>query len=613
MAVFMDWAFADRMAGADPTKDLEFAIRARVALALCVATVVSAIGIELSLFLSNIDASLDPTGFITAGLAIAFTCIGLALRKPGYVLAALFITVLVALTWVSWLNRGVYAPALVFLPGIVLSVYFVFGLRATLAFAAPMLGLLYWVTYLSTQFAAADARVSIEAIIPMMALQSIMVCVLTVLVGTTFRSAVSDARRQLEMSNKNLEKALHNASAANSSKTQFLANMSHEFRTPLNGVLGMVSVLKNEESFPKEFREHLDIIDESGHDLLTLLTNVLEFVTEQNSDSPVQKVDYCPRQIILEACCTWAPAALGKNLTLSFENKDEPSVRLAGDPDRLRRALDNLLANAIKFTERGRVTLVLRQNTRSAESEIVTRISVTDSGIGIAESEHERIFAPFNQPGTGDQRRYGGSGIGLTASRKLMADMNGEIELDSTPGLGSRFTLVFCDPVSQAEVIHAPAVIERNNGRDADTVRRILVVDDDYTSRAVLQALLRQALPGQLIEIVEAHCGRDAIECVKNQRFDIAFMDISMPDMDGDAALKQIRLQLVGTYLPVIAVTARAMQGDRQKILEAGFCDYLLKPINRAALESVIRTVLDASACDCIAPDQPAGQAAGRS
>jgi signal transduction histidine kinase/FixJ family two-component response regulator len=588
----MVWAFADKLAGADPTKDLEFAIRARVALAICVATVFSGIGIEFTVFTSNPDATLDPTGFITAGLTFVITCVGISLRRPGYVLAAIFVTVLVALTWASWLNRGIYAPALVFLPGLITSVYFVFGIRATLLFAAPMLGLLYWVTHLSTQYAADDARVSLEAIVPMMTLQSFLVCVLTVLVSTTFRSAVSDARLQLQKSNENLEEALRNASSANASKSQFLANISHEFRTPLNGVLGMILVLKNEKDFPAHYKQHLDIIEESGHDLLTLLSNVLEFATEQNGNSPVQAVGYCPDQLVREAQCKWAPAALGKNLTLSVEDGDTIPVKLLGDPDRLARALDNLIANAVKFTERGRITLKVDQRAEGPETTMTTRISVTDSGIGIPESEREKIFAPFNQLDSSSSRRYGGSGIGLTTSQKLMADMKGEVELDSTPGLGSRFTLIICDPVCEDSRLVAVDAKPDLALQEPKSSNRVLIVDDDDTNRAVLQALLIQSFPDQNLEIIEAESGHEAIERVKNQRFDLVFMDIQMPGMDGITALRQIQIQPAGAKLPVIAVTARVMPGDRQNMLGVGFCEYLPKPINRATLETVFLQAL---------------------
>jgi signal transduction histidine kinase/ActR/RegA family two-component response regulator len=606
----MNWAFADKLAGADPSKDLEFAIRARVALAICVATVLSGIGIELTVYASNPGARLDPIGFITSGVTLLFTCAGLALRRPGYVLAAIFVTVLIALTWASWLNRGVYAPALVFLPGIITSVYFVFGMRVTLVFAGPMLGLLYWVTYLSTQYAVGDARVGVDAIVPMMALQSILVCALTVLVSTTFRSAVSDARRQLEKSNQDLKKALHTASSANASKALFLSNMSHEFRTPLNGVLGMTSVLKNEDELPEHYKAHLDVIEESGQDLLTLLTNVLEFVTEQNGTSPLQSVDYCPNQLVREAQCTWAPAALGKKLILSFEDEDEPAQRLLGDPDRLRRALDNLLANAVKFTDRGRITLKLTQDASPSGDGLTTRISVTDSGIGIPESEREKIFAPFNQIDSSNSRRYGGSGIGLTTSRKLMADMNGDIELDSTAGLGSRFTLVICDPVCEDVSVERVDEVAVTDRQAIASLSRVLVVDDDDTNRAVLQALLLQTFPDQRLEIVEAQSGLEAIQRVKNQRFDLVFMDIGMPDMDGITALRQIRLLPAQSRLPVVAVTARAMPGDRQKILDAGFCDYLPKPVNRTTLEGLFRPVLaepESSQGDITLNDQASG------
>ena len=583
----MVWRLADRLAKADPVADLEYTIRTRVAMALGLASAVSGVGVEASVIFSSAASTLNLLGFIIAASAIVVTGAGLYLRRPGVTLAVLFSIILAGIAYAAWLNRGIYAPALIFIPGVVLAVYYVFGLRATAAVGVFLAGLLGWVVWMSREFSFDQARVDIENVVMLMALETALVSGVIVLVGTTFRSAIREASTQLEASHERVRDALEAARAANEAKTQFLANIGHEFRTPMNGVLGMVDALKNDPEFPAQYRMQLAIMEESGRDLLGLLTNVLEFVTADQALAARKLHSLSLNELVTNAARNWQISAMEKGVEMEITCAQVISDRILSNPDTLVRALDNIVCNAVKFTDRGRIRISCEQSETGTDDQLETRICVTDTGTGITTEQLGTIFTPFHQADSSNTRRYGGTGIGLATSRKLVREMGGEIDVRSTPGIGSRFTIRFLadiQPEPDRETPDSPRTAAPEQGETC----RVLVVDDVPTNRIVLQSLLNLSRHARHFEIEQADSGRCAVQMAQDRQYDLILMDIQMPEMDGITALKTLQRLPRYMSIPVVAVTARALDSDRDALLKEGFSAYLAKPVNLADLDAVL-------------------------
>jgi len=392
------------------------------------------------------------------------------------------------------------------------------------------------------------------------------------------------------------------AEAASEAKSAFLANISHEIRTPMNGVIGVTQLLE-QGVLDDVQRRHVRTIARSGEHLLSIINDVLDFSKVDAGMLVIESLPTDLRDLVADACDTVRAGATLKGLSLEFTvDADVPST-VSGDSVRLRQVLLNLLSNAIKFTEGGRIAVHVQRDTGNADSSSL-RFDVADSGIGIAPDQHRELFEAFTQADASTTRRYGGTGLGLAISKRLVSLMNGAIGVESTPGVGSTFWFAVPLPAVDATVSMRPrsitatttaaddigvAAIEQSAAAPTGVSGpRLLVVDDNEINREVL-AHLAQAL-GYAVDIAEG--GAAAIARVAaGEPYALILMDCQMPDVDGYAATREIRrLETAAgrSRIPIVAVTAHALPGEREKVLVAGMDDYLAKPVRTNTLRAVL-------------------------
>jgi len=380
------------------------------------------------------------------------------------------------------------------------------------------------------------------------------------------------------------------AEAANQTKSLFLANMSHEIRTPLNGVLGFLALLSKTE-LTKQQREYLNTTEVSAKTLLTIINDILDFSKIEAGKISIEQIELDIRELLEKVVSTHKVEAERKGLKLELLNDSTIPARLLGDPTRISQVLSNLVGNAIKFTQHGEV-VVKADLSEESEKFAEVSISVKDSGIGISAEAKERLFQPFRQADSTTTRKYGGTGLGLAISRTLVNLMGGEILLESKDGQGTTFSFNLRLP-KQTE-LHLPTgqLVSRqheNTFKLKPSVSggnlRVLIVDDNEINRKLVQILVEQ-LGG---ETVLAENGVEAVDASSKSSFDLIIMDDHMPVMDGVEATIHIRNAEHGKHRPrIIALTANAMKGDKERYVAAGMDDYLSKPINEKAFEEML-------------------------
>ncbi len=400
---------------------------------------------------------------------------------------------------------------------------------------------------------------------------------------------VIDITEQKETENK-LSAAIKDANAAYKTQAEFLANMSHEIRTPINGILGMLQLTLMAEDLQADYRDNLTTAKNCADTLLRLINDILDISKLEAGKYNLKEENFDIKAIIEETVAAQVPLAKGKGLSLDCSFGSDMPRLVRGDGQRIQQVLNCLLSNAIKFTGEGgvRVKVACLDDTLD---KIKLRIAVADSGIGISDADRNKLFIRFSQVDSSDTRKYGGSGLGLVITKQIVELMGGNITVQSKEGLGSTFIVevplkllkAADEVVEEVKEPEDPAVFSIMGHNRA----RILVAEDEPVNQQVIGKLLGMA--GYSYDIAEN--GEKAVELFKQKEYKAALFDVQMPVMDGLAATQEIRaieFREGRKRLPIIAVTARAMFGDKERILEAKLDDYIAKPYN---LNDVVETL----------------------
>jgi len=431
--------------------------------------------------------------------------------------------------------------------------------------------------------------------------QHVLIAMLNITGRKKAEQKTLEAKEQAEQANRQLQTAIERANllaeearAANQTKSIFLANMSHEIRTPMNAIIGFSDLLVQEKLSPEQ-AEYANMIRGSAGNLLALLNDILDFSKIEANKLEIEKIDFTLEPFLSEIALLMKPLADKKGLAFAIRTEGSLPAGLHSDPVRIRQCLLNLINNAIKFTETGHVILEVASIDAAGTPQI--RFSVEDTGIGIAPEHQEAIFEQFSQGDSGTARKFGGTGLGLTITKKLIELLGGRIAVQSKPEEGSVFHITIPVSPPSNHVIAANRSDPSGRNGEAEPFRsetfrgRILIAEDNPSNQILIEILLKKI--GLSASI--AADGLQAVELASRESFELILMDIQMPGKNGLDAARELRAR--GIQTPIIALTANAMKGDRERCLQAGCNGYLTKPVDRSKLIEALRQYLKPLPC----------------
>lgn len=559
---------------------------------------------------------------ITAGILLTLSLIGLILANPNTPMMAMSLSVIILLTnfgvryllikgkftavgliialagWTGTTTgiigyRGIHQPMIVLYVVIILFVGYLISWRASLYLAGLSILSLSTIAYLQQQgvlIPTHETAIWYDAGIWFMGIASAL---LTIRFGT---DRLNNALTALTAQNEALEAATAVADAANAAKSEFLANMSHEIRTPLNAIIGLTSLLQD-TAVDAEQTEYLRTMRISSDGLLSLINDILDFSKIEAGKLEVEAHPFHLQRCVAEVVDLLSGKADEKRLVLGYAVAADLPPFVVGDLTRTRQILVNLLGNALKFTEMGSVQVAVTGEV-VANGRLQLQFAIKDSGIGIPPERMDRLFQSFSQVDSSTTKRFGGTGLGLAISKRLVEAMGGQMWVESEPGVGSTFYFTLLVEPGEAPALDNPS-LERLDyamvgGETAvfDTTLgqrlplRILLAEDNLINQKVGKRILERL--GYQADV--AGNGLEVLAALHGQRYDLVLMDVQMPEMDGVAATQAIRQAFSEEAQPVIiALTANALDGDRERFLQVGMDDYLSKPVRIEALTAVLQ------------------------